>query len=227
MAARWLSVMEVFFSRLMIGKVAVAPIRWRADWWPHVRDPVDARLKNRALVSSLVHDLELAAGAALNNSMANWTVVNFGKYEGKGKTLPQVLLSDPDYFFWALDKGAFKGSLAAEAANLNHRARNIRIPPDENGKARDAEYLIHRPTMKFGAIHLIPKKQSTHQGGSPVFCRMDRIDLSVPRRIKEYDKRGCKLLIDELRYILFGDSKARITKARAEQFFEDDSNFIL
>jgi hypothetical protein len=158
--------------------------------------------------------------------MRSWTVVDFGKYRGKGKTLPQILFSDPDWFFWALGQGVFKGALATEAAELDRRARNIRVPPDENGNARDAEYLIHASAGKFGAIDLIPKTQPTHQGGSPAL-RLDRIDLSVPRRIKGYDKLGYKLLIDALKFHLFGNSNARITKERAERFFEDDSKFIL
>lgn len=169
----------------------------------------------------------LGASSVLDDVMGNWTVVNFGKYEGKGKTLPQLVLTDPDWFFYLVAKGAFRGPLEAEAAELSRRARSIRIPPDDKGAKRDAEYLIHAPTGKFGAIHLIPKTQSTHQGGSPVFCRLDHIDLSVPSRIKNYDKLGCKLLVDSLKEPLFGSSKARITKKLAEEFFDNDSNFDL
>ena len=31
-----------------------------------------------------------------------WTTLNFSRHVGK--TLPQILFSDPDWFFWAMDK---------------------------------------------------------------------------------------------------------------------------
>jgi len=34
-----------------------------------------------------------------------WSTLKSGKYEGK--TLPQVLFKDPDYFFWAIEEGVF------------------------------------------------------------------------------------------------------------------------
>jgi hypothetical protein len=57
-----------------------------------------------------------------------WTRLNFGKHSGR--TLPQVVLSDPNWFFWAVSNGVFDGRLKfeAEANVLEGRARNIRIP---------------------------------------------------------------------------------------------------
>ena len=40
----------------------------------------------------------------------NWTPLNFGKYEGK--TLPQVMFKDPDWFFNGYEKGYFKNGYA-------------------------------------------------------------------------------------------------------------------
>ena len=37
-----------------------------------------------------------------------WTVVNFGKFKDKNLTLPQIVLQDPDWFFWAVGEGVFK-----------------------------------------------------------------------------------------------------------------------
>src|SRR3977135_367514 len=42
----------------------------------------------------------------------SWTTVNFGRYAGK--TLPEIILCDADWIFWALSKDAFKGKLAYE-----------------------------------------------------------------------------------------------------------------
>jgi uncharacterized protein (DUF3820 family) len=46
-----------------------------------------------------------------------WTAVPFGKY--KGKTLPEIVFRDIDWFFWMLPK--LYGKLAEEAQEL---ARN-------------------------------------------------------------------------------------------------------
>ena len=53
-----------------------------------------------------------------------WTTVPFGKHIGK--TLPQIILSDPNWFFWAAK--FLYGPLATEAEVLVRRARSIKIP---------------------------------------------------------------------------------------------------
>ncbi len=71
-----------------------------------------------------------------------WTPLNFGKY--KGKSLPQVLFADPDWFFWAVENAVFENrpGLKTEADDLNRKARNIRIPGSD-GVRRLVEYVIH------------------------------------------------------------------------------------
>ena len=155
-----------------------------------------------------------------------WTEIGFGKYEGK--TLPQIVFADPDYFFWAFETGVFnKPGLASQAAEVNRRARRIAIPLGKGGQKRHAEYLFHAPTGKFGAMRLIPETQAAHQGSSGVAERLEVIDLSVPRSIKGYDKQGCGLLMATVKEYLFGDSGFRITKKRAGDFFSTDKNFAL
>lgn len=152
-----------------------------------------------------------------------WTQLNFGKHIGK--TLPQVLFSDPDWFFWAVETEVFKTrpSFAAQAKLLNERAQKIKIP---NGKHSHSvvEYLIHRPTMKFSHFEIVPREQKLHEGASPAF-RSSIIDMNVPRRIAQYDKLGCKSLLSSLKFHLFGNKSARISKERAEAFFADHTNF--
>jgi hypothetical protein len=45
-----------------------------------------------------------------------WIPLWFGKH--KGKTLPQVVFADPDYFFWAIEKRKFPIELVAEAREM-------------------------------------------------------------------------------------------------------------
>jgi hypothetical protein len=67
----------------------------------------------------------------VKRKMAMWTVCNLGKWYDKGMTLPQILLADPDFLFWAVEKGAFRGRQADEAKELDRKARRIKIPkPD-------------------------------------------------------------------------------------------------
>lgn len=55
-----------------------------------------------------------------------WRILPFGKY--KGKTLPQIVFADPDWFFWVVAVGFKSGALAVEAEKIRHRATHIRIP---------------------------------------------------------------------------------------------------
>jgi hypothetical protein len=82
-----------------------------------------------------------------------WSTVNFGKHSGK--TLPQIVFGDPDWFFWAIEENVFKGPLRREARLINERARAILIP---NGNAGDflAEYFVHPPTGKFAHMEIVP-----------------------------------------------------------------------
>jgi len=56
---------------------------------------------------------------------SRWTGLTFGKH--KGKTLPQVICSDPSWFLWAIRDDVLFGDLAQEAALLHRRLQGIRI----------------------------------------------------------------------------------------------------
>lgn len=151
-----------------------------------------------------------------------WTTLPFGKY--MGKTLPQVLFTDPDWFFWAMEEKAFKSAgLKREAALLDRRARRIRIP-QETGEDLVVEYFIHPQAMEFSGMQLVPRTRPLHQGSSPT-RRGDVIDMSMPRRIAPYDKLGGKLLVSDLKHLLFGSKRHVMTRQRAEAFFDEARNF--
>jgi hypothetical protein len=52
-----------------------------------------------------------------------WTVISFGKH--RGKTLPQIILDDPLWFFWVLPK--LYGRLKIEADDVARKASKIKI----------------------------------------------------------------------------------------------------
>ena len=153
----------------------------------------------------------------------SWSVVSFGKHEGK--SLPQIIFSDPDWFFWAIENDAFKGKgrLEKEAEELDRKARTIKIP--QSGEEQlVAEYAVHGPTGKFADMELVPVSRPPHEGSTPT-SRRDVIDLSVPRQIADYDKLGYRNLLASVKFYLFGRLDARMTRKRCEEFFENDANF--
>ncbi len=52
--------------------------------------------------------------------------LEFGEH--KGKSLPQVIFSDPDWFFWAYETRIFKGAQEDEAREIYRKATSIKIP---------------------------------------------------------------------------------------------------
>jgi hypothetical protein len=53
-----------------------------------------------------------------------WSTMPFGKYGGQ--TLPEIIIRDPDWFFYMLPN--LYGRLGEEAQNLARKARAIKIP---------------------------------------------------------------------------------------------------
>jgi hypothetical protein len=59
----------------------------------------------------------------------HWSVVPFG-----GKTLPEIIVRDLDWFFWMLPK--FYSRLGTEARDLARKAHAIKIPKGAPEKIR-------------------------------------------------------------------------------------------
>ena len=58
------------------------------------------------------------------NGKREWIELPFGKH--KGKTLPQVMFTDPDWFFYTYGKGYFnaRGNLRIEANEIFKKSNN-------------------------------------------------------------------------------------------------------
>ena len=76
-----------------------------------------------------------------------WTVLPFGKYTGR--TLPQVLFTDPGWFFWAHTK-PLHGAVAYDAGVLYPKATRIRVPRTENLLVEYVLPRIPRPQPVVG-----------------------------------------------------------------------------
>ena len=161
----------------------------------------------------------LKTGNSGRKSNHKWTELWFGKY--KGKTLPQIVLVDPDYFFWAIERNLFKGPLKREAREIARKATRIKV---RSKKPSEVENAIHPSVGKLAAGNVVPANEPLHEGASPT-QRSDYFDLSFPRQLASYDKTGGQIIVTAIKYHVFGSSKVRLMRGRCEAFFDDDSNF--
>jgi hypothetical protein len=143
-----------------------------------------------------------------------WTTVKFGKHIRKN--LPQIILSDPNWFFWAAK--IFYGPLATEAEVLERRARNIKIRKSDP-KKWEIEYRRDRDD-RFLGIEIVKADSHVH---SPLFERLPHLDLGFVRRGNVHDTRDCRRVIRDFRRLYFDG--LNLTKKRCEEFFEDANNF--
>ena len=114
-----------------------------------------------------------------------WSVVNLGRFRDKAKTLPQIIFEDPDWFFRTIETKAFQSlgaNLVAEAADLEQKAKAIRIPNNEDG-GLVAEYVNHPWGDGFSEMRLVAIDHPVPDGPSPTY-RKKIIDLSFPRKFK-------------------------------------------
>jgi hypothetical protein len=143
-----------------------------------------------------------------------WTTLPFGRHEGK--TLPQTILDDPDWFFWILP--GLYGPLKTEADDLARKASKIKIPR-RNPRKWCVEYRIeHNRCCGFDVV------RADSFVNSKWSIRLPFLDLSLPRSYKAYDKRGYRNLIRDFRRLYFDDRN--LTKKRCEVFFDNADNFL-
>jgi hypothetical protein len=151
------------------------------------------------------------------------TRLPFGKHIGQ--TLPQVLLTDPDWFYWAaVEKAIFWGPLGQEAADLVAKAARIKIPK-RNPMKWSVEYIFDRDG-RFERWEIVKADSWMHRG-SDYRERSDYLDLFIVATQKAYDKGGNKKLLRGFRRWYFGSATARMTERRCEAFFDNDGNFVL
>ena len=147
-----------------------------------------------------------------------WTTLNFGTHEGK--SLPQIIISDADWFFWAVARGVFKGRLAAEAEDLVEKATAIKIPKPHPTRWQ-VEYRYEERGRFLGFEFVRANSHCGHHSTR----RLPHLDLSCVRRGKAYDKKGCRNLLRDFRRRYFGKNTSA-TKRRCEKFFSNSKNFV-
>ena len=149
-----------------------------------------------------------------------WYELQFGEH--RGKMLPQVIWSDPDWFFWAFDQGVFKGQLGELAWDLYDKARNIRI-----GEDLEARYTFDQ-WRGFTDLEIVPRCEPGHWDfNRSLNCeKKDCIDLGYPRELAPYLRTCCKGILPVVKHYLFESEDFRMTKKRCESFFEQPEAFV-
>lgn len=145
----------------------------------------------------------------------SWSTVPFGKY--KGKTLPEIIVIDLDWFYWVLPK--LYGRIADEAKDLAWKVRFIKIP-NPGHEQLVVEYRYERDD-RFRGFRFVKAGTAQYSGWS---TRLPHLDFSQCLR-RRYDKQGGRILLRDFRANYFGENK-RLTKKRCERFFNDRKNFI-
>ena len=158
----------------------------------------------------------------MDRNKFKWTEINFGKFADKQMSLPQIVLTDPDWFFYMVEIRAFTGRVARQAADIAVKARKIRIPREKPKRWKVLNYLT--PERAFSHFDVVEAKPDWYSRSSKTQVS-DFIDLSISHRLKPYDKQGGKRLIKCFKHQLFGGTNVRLTKRRCEEFFADPGNF--
>jgi len=147
--------------------------------------------------------------------------VPFGKYAGK--TLPEIIVLDLDWFFWMLPN--LYGRIGREARDLARKLRAIKIPKRHRRKF-EVEYRYEFDSgsvfgRRFCSFAFVKGEARPSQWKT----RLPHLDLAFPLREKKYNKRAGRILIRDFRLNYFGKYK-RLTKARCEEFFSNDKDFL-
>ncbi|MGH6671793.1 MAG: hypothetical protein ACRECV_07440 [Xanthobacteraceae bacterium] len=124
----------------------------------------------------------------------SWSTVPFGKYNGK--TLPEIIVGDLDWFYWALTR--LYGWLGEEAQFLARRAQAIRIPRRDWANC-EIEYQYDRGGG-FRGFRVVEVDNPLY---SKWATRLPHLDLSLACHGKSYDKGSGRRMIRDFSHQLF------------------------
>ncbi len=119
-----------------------------------------------------------------------------------------------------MEKGVFlsRPRVAIEAATLEFKARNIKIPKadPENWCVEYLQYV----GSTFADFRVV-EKERPDRNSSDVLFRDDCFDLSIPQQLKRCGKLSRRMLLKKFKCLFFGAKNARLTKKQREEFFDD------
>lgn len=167
-----------------------------------------------------------------------WNKVNFGTTEKvKGKTLPQIMFIDPDWFYTQYEyaDSHLRKVFGVQAEMIYQRSRNIK---PRNGHY--IKYFLFYDGTSDGFTPISKEDAETKFKEcieTSIYCQdielldaqkfkiLKRLDIRYPKCLKNYDKKSCKIFIDEIKEYL--DLGKQISEKKAIEFFENDDNFII
>ena len=159
----------------------------------------------------------------VGNWTMDWTSIRFGKF--RGKSLPEIIFVDADYFFYAFENNFFYGDLAKQAEELYRRARSIWVP-SRNGQKMLVQYFFdYNPKSKKEEFSMMKLISDGSDLGLPNVSPW--IDFFVPRSRSHFDKNGYKNFVVALKGILFGNPSYRMNTQSCELFFNRQRYFDL
>lgn len=145
-----------------------------------------------------------------------WTSIGFGKH--RSRTLPHVILTDPEWFYWSYHADVFGGQVLAEARLLYEYARTIKA-----GLAKGSCYEYRVGASVEVALVRV--------GGQParkdeLTIRCDVLDLEFPRKRDDYVQKDYHRFMECVEMILFGKvTKPYVKREVCERFFSTPGNF--
>jgi len=151
-------------------------------------------------------------------STLDWTPLKFGKHEGK--TLPQIVLNDPDWFFLGVDLCALPWTTRFWGAL--DRMQSTKHNNTETRSRKLAGWILLLADDKFSGFSIVKAEIAGIESGK---CQISsHLDLSYPWQSRPYDKLGNKMMLKSFKHYYFGGSS--LTKEKCENFFYRSKNFI-
>jgi hypothetical protein len=148
----------------------------------------------------------------------------FGLHEGR--VLPDLVLHEPQYFYWALQKGILRDVYDNEELDaLIGRAASIRIPPSlQSGTIRVADYHWENNTPIQVRLREETEARSRHTR-----CRktLDHLDIAFTLNYRKTRYHNAyNPVINKVYEEYFPEATEQINEVQATKFFTTRSNFM-
>lgn len=149
----------------------------------------------------------------------------FGKY--KGRVLPDLILHEPNYYFWASDEGVLEEVFDTwELDRLSQRLTSIKIPPGQDptvARVADYHYRTHGPLREV----IIRSASEPKSGHTQIVKTLKHLDIAFSRRRRKtrYHKNAYAPVIAAIYEEYFPGATEQISEAEAIKFFATRANF--
>ena len=135
--------------------------------------------------------------------------------------MPQIVLTDPNWFYWAYGSSIFREPLDEEAAEVASSASFIKIPKKDWNNWR-IHYQLSA-NNRFLDFSIIDAQTASQLSPNAITCT--HLDLSFPARLRNYGHRlRYDLMLKSFRQHYFGGSEP--SRCDCESFFHNFENFM-